>query len=142
MGFFFPTQNANANLVQLIKPALRDHEIAEFLWKHLEKDVTLLGKALGRSVDEAVLVIHLVLRNILVKDLPTSQQIFFSLVDCINGFPPHADDTTRGLGTLARRDARDKWELLINQTYIQPFLKVCICITYCSSGFLIIKCIV
>ena len=31
----------------------------------------------------------------------------------------------QGMAALAQRAARDSWETLINQTYIQPFLKVC-----------------
>eukprot|EP00731_Ephydatia_muelleri_P024235 Em0016g506a len=98
------TQNAIAGLVQLIKPAVNVQDIPEFLLRHLEKDVTLLGKALGISVDEAVLVIHLVLHVILVKDVPRL-------------------DVARGLGALAQRPDREKWEALFNQTYVQPFLK-------------------
>ena len=70
---FYFMQNAGAGLVQLIKPALKEQDIPEFLLRHLEKDLTLLGRALGRSVDEAVLVLHLVLHDILVKDVPKCQ---------------------------------------------------------------------
>ena len=74
------SQNVSAGLVQLIKPTLREQEIPEFLWKHLEKDLTLLGRALGRSVDEAVLVIHLVLQDILVKDIPKSKLLLCGIL--------------------------------------------------------------
>ena len=33
-------------------------------------------------------------------------------------------DVARGLGALAQRPDREKWEALFNQTYVQPFLKV------------------
>ena len=75
-------QSASAGLVQLIKPALNVQDIPAFLLRHLEKDVTLLGKALGRSVDEAVLVIHLVLHDILVKDVPRCQPLSESVWSC------------------------------------------------------------
>ncbi|KAL5484087.1 hypothetical protein EMCRGX_G020532 [Ephydatia muelleri] len=97
-------RSAIAGLVQVIKPALNVQDIPEFLLRHLEKDVTLLGKALGISVDEAVLVIHLFLLVILVKDVPRL-------------------DVARGLGALAQRPDREKWEALFNQTYVHPFLK-------------------
>eukprot|EP00731_Ephydatia_muelleri_P024171 Em0016g442a len=97
-------RSAIAGLVQVIKPALNVQDIPEFLLRHLEKDVTLLGKALGISVDEAVLVIHLFLLVILVKDVPRL-------------------DVVRGLGALAQRPDREKWEALFNQTYVHPFLK-------------------
>ena len=97
---------------------------------HLEKDITLLGRALGKSVDEAVLIMHLILQDILVKDIPKCKHhhVVCAMYMYITMFS--IADSARGLGTLAQRTARDSWETLINQTYVQPFLKVCIIHNY------------
>ena len=121
--YIYYLQNAIAGLVQLIKPAVNVQDIPEFLLRHLEKDVILLGKALGISVDEAVLVIHLVLHVILVKDVPRCQHSSRS-VGVVHYNVSFTVDVARGLGALAQRPDREKWEALFNQTYVQPFLKV------------------
>lgn len=54
-------------IAQLVKPHVRPQELGEFFWKHLEKDVELLGEALGKGLDEASLVVHLVLMTIATR---------------------------------------------------------------------------
>ena len=46
---------------------------------------------------------------------------------------PFSADIAQGLRALAQRPDREKWEVLFNETYVQPFLKVqriftCICV--------------
>lgn len=50
---------------QLITPPCQSHLVAQFLWKHLQRDLDVLGRALGRSVDDAALTVHLVLQHMI-----------------------------------------------------------------------------
>ena len=56
----------------MVKIGIRPQELPEFFWHHLERDIELLGRATGKSVDESVIALHLVLRKILtLQDPPT-----------------------------------------------------------------------
>ena len=45
----------------LINPTVLPAELSRFLWDHLQLDVELLAKSLGRSVDETILCVHMIL---------------------------------------------------------------------------------
>uniref|UniRef100_A0A3Q3EJK1 RING-type E3 ubiquitin transferase n=1 Tax=Kryptolebias marmoratus TaxID=37003 RepID=A0A3Q3EJK1_KRYMA len=45
--------------VDMIHPRMSD--VLGFLWKHLEKDVEVLGKSLGQNMDDTAVTVHLVL---------------------------------------------------------------------------------
>ena len=47
----------------MISPQPKPNETAETIWQHLQRDVEVLGRALGRSVDDAALSVHLVLQQ-------------------------------------------------------------------------------
>ena len=65
----FPT--AKEGLLGLVKPHLPSaQQLPEFFWRHLERDLQILGQATGKSVDEAAIIMHLVLRGILTVDPP------------------------------------------------------------------------
>ena len=53
----------------LVKPQVTTN-LQEFFWAHLEKDIELLSRDTGRGLDEAVMIVHLVLRHILTTDPP------------------------------------------------------------------------
>jgi hypothetical protein len=57
-------ENAMYGLLDLIKSQVRPNEMSQFFWQHLEHDVSMLSKAIGKSRDDACLVIHLILKNI------------------------------------------------------------------------------
>jgi len=61
--------------MQLVKVDIRPRDLPEFLWHHLNRDIELLGRSIGRSIDESAITIHLVLREILQKDPPTGESI-------------------------------------------------------------------
>ena len=64
-------------LLALVNPRLRGpQELPEFFWGHLERDIELLARALGKNHDEAAIVVHLVLRNILTVT-PTHGETFY-----------------------------------------------------------------
>lgn len=60
-------------LIQLVKVDIRPKDLPEFFWHHLERDMELLGAATGKSVDDSAIIVHLVLREILLRDPPTCE---------------------------------------------------------------------
>ena len=64
------SNTATEGLLALVKVGggLHPPELPEFFWGHLERDLHLLGRALGKNAEEAAIVVHLVLRNILTSD--------------------------------------------------------------------------
>lgn len=55
----------------LVVPPVLPQQLPEFFWAHLEKDFELLGRDTGRGLDETVMIVHLVLRQILLTNPPT-----------------------------------------------------------------------
>lgn len=50
----------------MITPLCQPGHVAEFLWQHMQRDLDVLGRALGRSVDDAALAVHLVLHQMII----------------------------------------------------------------------------
>ena len=95
---------ATEGLVELVKSGLQSpQELPEFFWGHLERDVQLLGQALGKNPEDAAIVVHLVLRNILTVSPPTAAVT---------------------LGALGTREVRSQWESQFSGLYINPILEV------------------
>jgi len=65
---------ATEGLLQLVKPAVQPHALPEFFWDHLERDLQLVGVALGKNVEEAAIVVHLVIKHILTSG-PTRSEM-------------------------------------------------------------------
>ena len=57
-------------IASLITPQVPVQHLPEFFWAHLEKDLELLGRDTGRGLDETVMIVHLVLRQILTSNPP------------------------------------------------------------------------
>ena len=57
----------------LVKLHVQPQQLPEFFWTHLEKDVELLGKDTNKGLEESVMIIHLVLRQILTANPPTGR---------------------------------------------------------------------
>jgi hypothetical protein len=57
-------------IASLITPQVLPKDLPEFFWAHLDKDIELLGRDTGKGLDEVVMIIHLVLRQILTTDSP------------------------------------------------------------------------
>ena len=99
---------ASGGLVTLVKSGLQSpQELPEFFWGHLERDVQLLGRALGKNPEEAAIVIHLVLKSVLTVSPPTAAV---------------------ALEALGSREARNQWESQFSGLYINPILEV-----YCKQ---------
>ena len=120
-------------LIQLVKVDIRPQDLPEFFWHHLERDMELLGKATGKSVDDSAIIVHLVLREILLRDPLTCEDINCRdtlAVDAIYIFlylyshPLTA--TVKTVNHLENRKTREEWEGIFNQNYIQPILQVAI----------------
>ncbi|XP_022801884.1 E3 ubiquitin-protein ligase rnf213-alpha-like, partial [Stylophora pistillata] len=52
-------------IAQLITPPCPSQCEGQFLWQHLQRDLDVLGRALGRSVDDAALTVHLALQRMI-----------------------------------------------------------------------------
>ena len=101
--------NATEGLVALVKSGLTSpQELPEFFWGHLERDVQLLAKALGKNPEDAAIVVHLVLRSMATNSPPSA------------AIPL----TTQPFGTLENKDVRSQWEEQFSRCYIIPILEV------------------
>lgn len=58
----------------LVVPHVQPQHLPEFFWAHLEKDIEMLGIDTHKGLEEIVLLIHLVLRQILTTDPPAGKQ--------------------------------------------------------------------
>ena len=57
-------------LVQIVKCSVLPHNLPEFFWMHLQKDIKNLSSSIGRSIDESAVLIHLVLKRMLFENPP------------------------------------------------------------------------
>ena len=64
-------EDSIGDLARIVKPSVQPQFLPEFFWKHLEHDIKQLSVTTGRSEDDAALLIHIVLKEILTKDPPT-----------------------------------------------------------------------
>ena len=67
-------QDAVHDLAPLVKPFINPDHLPEFFWMHLEKDFEHLSRVTGKSIDEAVIIVHLVLKDILTKLPPACKE--------------------------------------------------------------------
>ncbi|XP_022796393.1 E3 ubiquitin-protein ligase rnf213-alpha-like isoform X3 [Stylophora pistillata] len=61
------SKNSQA-IAPLITPPCPPQSEGNFLWQHLQRDLDVLGRALGRSVDDAALTVHLVLARMISRN--------------------------------------------------------------------------
>ena len=107
-----------------MKPHVPVQGLSEFFWRHLNKDIELLGRAIGRGYEEAAMVVHLVLKEILTRGPPKSIHLrvfFYNIVILLLSriLSIYAAATVK---TLADRNARAQWETDFNKHYIQRVL--------------------
>ena len=55
----------------LVHAQVTPQQLPEFFWAHLEKDLELLGEDTKKGLEENVMLLHLVLRQILTLNPPT-----------------------------------------------------------------------
>ena len=70
------------DLARIVKPFVHPQYLPEFFWKHLEHDIKQLSITTGRNEDDATLLIHIVLKEILTKTPPTGN--FGNSFNCYN----------------------------------------------------------
>ena len=59
----------------LVHAQVTPQQLPEFFWAHLEKDLELLGKDTKKGLEENVMILHLVLRQILLLNPPTGMYL-------------------------------------------------------------------
>ncbi|XP_043109399.1 E3 ubiquitin-protein ligase rnf213-beta isoform X2 [Puntigrus tetrazona] len=88
--------NNQQGIRNMIHPSV--HNVFEFLWQHLEKDMEVLGKTLNLNLDDSAITIHLLLNMFL--------------------------QTTSGAGVdLSTRKLREQWETTVCKSVISPVLQ-------------------
>lgn len=65
-----------AELAALVKS--NPDNLSEFFWLHLTKDIQQLSRVTGKGLDESAIIIHLVLREILLKPPPTCKNFLLN----------------------------------------------------------------
>uniref|UniRef100_A0A8B9Q3I3 Ring finger protein 213 n=1 Tax=Apteryx owenii TaxID=8824 RepID=A0A8B9Q3I3_APTOW len=85
----------------IIKPPVQNSVI--FLQQHIREDLAQLTKVLGKSVDETINILHLLLGNLL-KD-------------------PHQHPSQFQFDVLPTKEKRNKWEEIVANTVILPELE-------------------
>uniref|UniRef100_A0A8C6ZCZ6 RING-type E3 ubiquitin transferase n=1 Tax=Nothoprocta perdicaria TaxID=30464 RepID=A0A8C6ZCZ6_NOTPE len=90
------------SLEEMIKPPVQNP--VSFLQQHIQEDLAQLTKVLGKSVDETVNILHLLLDSLLKDPHQHQNQFQFDAV-------------------LSTKQRRNKWEEIIVKTVILPELK-------------------
>ncbi|XP_035753505.1 E3 ubiquitin-protein ligase rnf213-alpha-like [Egretta garzetta] len=75
-------------------------DVEKFFWGHLEKDITYLGEALSRNMDDAMLTVHLFLQHLSTNSPDESEQ----------------------LSILMEKKDREEWEMSF-KALAQPFFE-------------------
>lgn len=63
-------KGAAVAIAPMVHPQELPDNLPELFWRHLEKDIELLGKDIDRGLDEAVILVHLVLHKIFTATHP------------------------------------------------------------------------
>ncbi|XP_056361664.1 E3 ubiquitin-protein ligase RNF213 [Oenanthe melanoleuca] len=85
----------------MMKPAV--HDVVSFLQQHIQEDLAQLIRILGKSVDDTINIVHLVLSSLLQQQ-PGQWLVQFD-------------------GVLSTKEKRNKWEQIVANTIIVPELK-------------------
>ncbi|KAM6317270.1 E3 ubiquitin-protein ligase RNF213 isoform 4-T4 [Podargus strigoides] len=92
------------SLQKIIKPPV--HNSVTFLQQHIQEDLAQLTKILGKSVDETINILHLILSSLLKDPHQHPGQ-----------WPVRFDDV------LSTKQMRNKWEEIVTDTVIVPELE-------------------
>ncbi|XP_052808680.1 E3 ubiquitin-protein ligase rnf213-alpha-like isoform X1 [Mya arenaria] len=87
-------------MVSIVRPDIEEGNIQHFLWEHIETDIGYLHRALGRSVDDVLLLMHCVIQNIMVKHN--------------EGTTVHGD-----IAQLRTKQGRQAWEKQFSLVFLQ-----------------------
>lgn len=64
------SKNIIIDLAHLVKPFVKLDDLSQFFWNHLQKDIEHLSLLTGKGVEDSAIIIHLILKEILTKELP------------------------------------------------------------------------
>ncbi|XP_053396339.1 E3 ubiquitin-protein ligase rnf213-alpha-like isoform X2 [Mercenaria mercenaria] len=88
----------------LIKPDIEINSVAQYLWAHLNLDLEDLQRALGRSIDDVLLLMHTIVDNVM-KIHNAGEQV------------------TAEVSQLTTKDGRRQWETAFCAKFIQAVLR-------------------
>ena len=58
------------DIAKVTRGTIKPQNLPEYFWFHLEKDFECMQRSTGRGLEECVMIIHLVLKEILVTTSP------------------------------------------------------------------------
>jgi hypothetical protein len=96
-------QNVSSGVADVVRPPVLQENLPAFFWSHFELDSRLFAKAIGRSVEDSVVVVHKLLEHI-NKSRGTHQERVAG-------------------GRLVSVQERKEWETTFSQRYIAPVFK-------------------
>eukprot|EP00794_Sanderia_malayensis_P015622 gene15622-17198_t len=86
----------------VITPPVNPKEVRQFFWNHLVRDINNLAKSIGSSTDDACILIHMILAEMLHnQNIRTNDHDF---------------------GTLSSKECRQEWEEKFDNEFIKPSL--------------------
>lgn len=120
---WFASHYPNNFAADLVKPFVHPDNLPEFFWQHLMRDIEQLSRVTGKGLDEASLIIHLVLHNVLTKDPPSCKKVIPDEQSCLTVAISFLVAGVIGtVNSLTNKNAREHWEKEFNTHYIQPVL--------------------
>ena len=99
-----------------MKSRVRPVEMSLFFWQHLNLDVEILSRSIGKSRDDSCLLLHLILKSITTTDKICEDN---STTSCYDKQHTSGDPVS-----LDTKNNRNKWEISFYDTFIQPILSV------------------
>ncbi|XP_060586335.1 E3 ubiquitin-protein ligase rnf213-alpha-like [Ruditapes philippinarum] len=89
---------------RLIRPDIDVNNVVEFLWAHINLDIDDLQRTLGRSIDDALLLMHTIVNQIMRI---------------------HNDGThvTQDISQLSTKEGRRKWEIAFSENFLRVSLQ-------------------
>ena len=120
-------QNAVQGFISLTHGTMEQVELAQFFWHHLEYDIIILGKAVGKSEDDVCMLLHLILKKMATKAPAECEYSLHFCLCCVNSIASPRSSAiieVQRYSSLLTAKAREEWEKCFEQEYIQPVLSV------------------
>lgn len=73
-AFLWCSCHEEDKLPELASVVKQRENLPEFFWMHINKDIEQLSRVTGKGIEESMLILHLVLHNIFVKDPPANSK--------------------------------------------------------------------
>ena len=95
-------------------PTVRLEDLSQFFQQHLIRDLEMLSKAVGYSIDDTALIVHLILKG-MYKHAYTGKLFYVLFIAC------HCFIVEPNLNLLTK-ESRRKWEQHFYAVYIKHVL--------------------